>query len=96
MGETLDGREGREVIIRVVISALDQKPHPARLRLIRSGRVVGQIEGQTPLQFEIADREIPSGERLSYRVEVVGKSGELLTNPIYVAPMGSMKTGSRQ
>lgn len=84
IGETLDGRESREVMVRVGISAVDQKPHPARLRLIRSGQVIGQIEGQTPLQYEMADREAPAGEWLTYRVEVVGRSGELLTNPIYV------------
>jgi hypothetical protein len=96
IGETLDEREGHEVMIRIGISAVDQKPYPARLRLIRSGRVIGQIEGQTPLEYEMADREAPAGEWLTYRVEVVSKSGELLTNPIYVAPMKNMKAVSRQ
>jgi hypothetical protein len=83
-------------MVRVGISADDQKPHPARLRLIRSGQVIGQIEGQTPLQYEMADREAPAGEWLTYRVEVVSKNGELLTNPIYVAPMKDMKVVGRQ
>jgi hypothetical protein len=96
IGETLDGREGREVMVRVGISAFDQKPLQARLRLIRSGQVIGQFEGQTPLQYEMTDREAPAGEWLTYRVEVVGKSGELLTNPIYVAPVKNMKAVSRQ
>ncbi len=84
MSDSLDTSEGRDLMIRVGVSAVDQKPHPARLRLIRSGQVIGQIEGQTPLQYELADRDAPAGEWITYRVEVVGKSGELLTNPIYV------------
>lgn len=96
IGETLDKRQGREVMVRVGVSSVDQEPHPARLRLIRSGHVIGQIEGQTPLRFELIDREIPEKEWLTYRVEVTGKSGELLTNPIYVAPMTKMKAVGRQ
>lgn len=89
ISETLDGREVGEVMVRVGISTVDQKPHPARLRLIRSGRVIGQVEGDTPLKFEMTDREAPAREWLAYRVEVVGRSGELLTNPIYVAPVSA-------
>ena len=51
IGGTLDWREGPEIMVRVGISTVDQKPHPARLRLIRSGRVIGQIAGLTPLQY---------------------------------------------
>lgn len=87
IGDRLASSEGRAITIRVGISAVDHKPHPARLRVIRSGQVIGQIEGQTPLLYEVADREAPSGQWQTYRVEVVGKSGELLTNPIYVAPV---------
>ncbi len=85
MGETLHGRHSGPPLIRVAVSAADRQPHPARIRLIRSGQVIGQIEGDTPLSYELTDREAPAGERLYYRVEVIGKSGELLTNPIYLA-----------
>ena len=60
--------------------------YAAKLRVIRSGRVIKQIEGQTPFQIELVDPEVPRGGGLNYRVEVVGQGGELLTNPIYVAP----------
>jgi len=96
IGETIDGREGREIMVRAGISAVDQQPHPARLRLIRSGQVIGQIEGHTPLRLEMDDRDAPAGEWLIYRVEVVGKSGELLTNPIYVAPVKNIRAVSGQ
>jgi len=68
------------------VSAVDGKQYAAKLRVIRSGQVIRQIEGQTPLQIELSDREARSEEWLSYRVEIVSNSGELLTNPIYVAP----------
>ena len=86
IGETLDGRLSGDITLRVGISAIDGKPYAAKLRVIRSGRVIRQIEGQTPMQLEFVDREAQSGEWLNYRVEAVSNSGELLTNPIHVAP----------
>jgi hypothetical protein len=84
IGDRIEVRAGAEILIHAAISTADQRPHPAKLRLIRSGEVVHQMEGQTPLQFEIADREAPAGQWLIYRVEVTGKSGELLSNPIFI------------
>lgn len=86
IGETLHGSSGGDLIVRVGVSAVDGKPYAARLRVIRSGEVIRQVDGLTPLQVELADREARRGEWLNYRVEVVGKGGELLTNPIYVSP----------
>ncbi|BFU91547.1 MAG: hypothetical protein NTAFB01_27340 [Nitrospira sp.] len=96
IGETLHGRGNGDIIVRVGVSAIDGKPYAARLRIIRSGQIIRQIEGQTPLQIELADREAQRGERLNYRVEVVGKGGELLSNPIYVSPMGGANTTKPQ
>lgn len=87
IGETLHGSRSGDLIVRVGVSAVDGKPYAAKLRVIRSGHVIRQIEGQTPLQVELADHEAQRGEWLNYRVEVVGKAGELLTNPIYVSPV---------
>lgn len=86
IGETLHERSGGDLIVRVGVSAVDGKQYAAKLRIIRSGQVIRQIEGRTPLRIELADREVRSEERLYYRVEAVSNSGELLTNPIYVAP----------
>ena len=94
IGETLHGGASGDIVIRVGVSAIDGKPYAAKLRVIRSGQVIRQIEGQTPLQVEFADREAQLGERLNYRVEVVGRGGELLTNPIYVSPMGDRNANS--
>lgn len=86
MGETLNGNTSGDFIVRVGVSASDGKSYQAKLRVIRSGQVIRQIEGRTPLHIELADREAQRGTWLNYRVEAVGNSGELLTNPIYVSP----------
>ena len=96
IGETLHGSRGGDIIVRVGVSAVDGKPYAAKLRVIRSGQVIRQIEGQTPLQVELADREAQRGEWLNYRVEVVGKGGELLTNPIYISPTDGSDTNRPQ
>lgn len=86
IGETLNGGTSGDLVVRVGVSAIDGRSYAAKLRVIRSGRVIKQIEGQTPFQIEHVDLEAPRGGGLNYRVEVVGQGGELLTNPIYVAP----------
>lgn len=86
IGETLHGSTSEDLTVRVGVSAVDGKPYAAKLRVIRSGQVIKQIEGQTPLQVELTDYEVQRSAWLNYRIEVVGKAGELLTNPIYVAP----------
>jgi hypothetical protein len=86
IGETLHRSRSGDIMVRVGVSAIDGKQYSAKLRVIRSGQVIRQIEGQTPLQMELADHAAQRGEWLNYRVEVVGKGGELLTNPIYVSP----------
>jgi hypothetical protein len=96
IGETLRGSRSGDIIVRVGVSAIDGKPYAAKLRIIRSGHVIRQVEGQTPLQVELADHEAQREEWLNYRVEVVGKGGELLTNPIYVSPMDGSDTNKAQ
>lgn len=86
IGETLKRSARGDILVRVRLSALDGQSHPIKLRVIRSGHVIRQIEGHTPLQLELVDREATSEGWLNYRVEVLGTSGELLTNPIYIAP----------
>ncbi len=96
IGETLHGSRSGDTIVHIGVSAVDGKHYAAKLRVIRSGQVIRQIEGQTPLQIELADREARSGEWLNYRVEVVSHSGELLTNPIYVAPAHGINVSRHQ
>src|SRR6185437_12560221 len=96
IGETLRGRGNGDIIVCVGVSAIDGKPYATKLRIIRSGQVIKQIEGQTPLQIELVDRGGQRGEWLNYRVEVVGKGGELLSNPIYVSPTDGLNTNRSQ
>lgn len=92
MGEILHGSKSGDIVVRVGVSAIDGKPYAARLRVIRSGQVIRQIEGQTPLRIELADPVAQREEWMNYRVEIVGKGGELLTNPIYVSPTDGSNT----
>lgn len=86
IGETLHGCRCGDLVVRVGISAADGKQHGTKLRVIRSGQIIKQIEGRTPLHIQLEDRDPRPGEWSNYRVEVVGDGGELLTNPIYVSP----------
>jgi hypothetical protein len=96
IGETLSGSRSGDIVVRVGVSAIDGKQYAGKLRVIRSGQLIKQIEGQTPLQVELVDHEAQRGEWLNYRVEVVGKGGELLTNPIYVSPTDGSDTNRPQ
>lgn len=84
IGDRLRVDSGQVPTIRAAVSADDGNSYPTRLRFIRSGKVIGQTEGHTPLTYELTDQEAPLGRWTTYRLEVVGKSGELLTNPVYV------------
>jgi hypothetical protein len=84
IGDRLPSEEGRPVTVRVALSAADRNAHQVRLRVIRAGEVIGHIEGRTPLRYEVTDRQAPVDRWVPYRVEVIGRSGELLTNPVYV------------
>jgi hypothetical protein len=83
IGDRLDS-EQIAVTIRIGISAADRHPHPVKLAVIRAGQVISRLEGQTPLQYEATDRDLPAERWVPIRVEVTGTSGELLTNPVYV------------
>jgi hypothetical protein len=96
IGETLSGSRSGDIVVRVGVSAIDGKQYAGKLRIIRSGQLIKQIEGQTPMQVELVDHEAQRGEWLNYRVEVVGKGGELLTNPIYVSPTDGSDTNRPQ
>ncbi|NGZ08741.1 MAG: hypothetical protein CV088_05045 [Nitrospira sp. LK70] len=92
IGETLRGSGNGDIIVRVGVSAIDGKQYAVKLRVIRSGHVIRQIEGKTPLWIELADPVAQREAWMNYRVEVVGKGGELLTNPIYASPTGGSNT----
>jgi hypothetical protein len=96
MGDTLEATASGELRIRVGVSTSDRARHLTKLRIIRSGHVIKQFESATPVRIDFVDHETNRSEWQSYRLELVGPSGELLTNPIYVAPRTEAHTESAQ
>jgi hypothetical protein len=89
-GDRLDSAEACDLMIHLSVTAADRGRHPVKVRIIRSGNVMAQLIGQTPFRVDWADSTVPMGERMTYRVEVTG-SGELLSNPIMVGPILTLK-----
>ena len=90
IGDRLDPGGARDLMVRLSVTAADHGHHPAKVRVIRSGQVVAQSAGETPFRFDWTDTTAPMNERMAYRVEITG-SGELLSNPIFVAPILELK-----
>ena len=84
IGEHVVLSSGAHAVATVRLSARDGKAHPVTLRLIRSGEIIGMTKAETPVQYQLADTKPVPDAGAYYRLEVVGQSGELLTNPIYV------------
>ncbi|NOS79060.1 MAG: hypothetical protein HOP35_14060 [Nitrospira sp.] len=84
IGERVALPSGSHAVAAVRLSARDGKPHPVTVRVIRSGEIIGVTTAETPVAYHVADTQpVPDGGAY-YRLEVVGQSGELLTNPVYV------------
>ena len=86
VGDRLDPGVARDLTVLLSVTARDRGRHPVKVRVIRSGQVLAQLSGETPFRADWADTTVPTGERMTYRVEVTG-SGELLSNPIFVGPI---------
>jgi len=82
MGEDIDVNgfpviEGR-------LSVLDGSKQKVAISIIRGGKPAWTFEGQTPLDFQLADRDGWNGKTF-YRLDVKAKpGGHLLSNPIFV------------
>ncbi len=61
---------------------------PVSLRLVRSGEVVRNFEGTTPLEATYEDTSLWYGTAF-YRVEVFGPSSRIVSNPIFVTRLAS-------
>ena len=90
VGDRLDPAGARDLMVRLSVTAADRGRHPAKVRVIRSGQVVAESEGETPFHLDWADGTIPKERQTIYRVEITG-SGELLSNPIFVEPSLDLK-----
>jgi hypothetical protein len=85
----LQGISGDEVIvkrfprIRVALSSNTSTESRVRVRLIRSGQVIAQVEGRLPLEIEHEDKDIRRGVKEYYRTDLHGY-GTIVSNPIFV------------
>ncbi len=74
--------------ISLRIDKLNGKQEEVKLRLIKSGQVIAQFSGLTPLEFQQVDAGIRPGEKVYYRLLAQSRSSRLTSNPIFVAGVG--------
>jgi len=87
-GEALDPEGARDLTVRLAVTSTDRGAHPISVTIIRSGQVLSKVAGVTPFEQQFVDATVPPGTENFYRVEVQG-GGEILSNPIFVAPMNN-------
>ncbi len=83
MGGELTASGTGRLGLRLRLSASDGREVPLAVRVIRSGRVVAELEGRTPFEAVWTDDPPAPGRREFYRLEVKRPHG-LLSNPIFV------------
>ena len=91
MGEKLNNPLLTE--INIVISATDKASYPIKINLIRGGRVLKKLEGNTPYEIKLEDNDRWTGINY-YRLEVDG-FGKVLSNPIFVSMKGEKPKQSK-
>jgi hypothetical protein len=70
--------------VRLALRASDGTPRRVSVDLVRGGEVLRRIEGELPLEVEIADATLGEG-RSYYRLEARGaEDSRLISNPIFV------------
>lgn len=80
MGETLTTADFPVIKFRVSYKG-DEKV-PMTIHLVRGGSVFRTVHGETPLECELLDEEVPSGQTTYYRL--VDTQKHLTSNPIFV------------
>jgi hypothetical protein len=70
--------------VSVDISKLNGHSEPIRLRLIKAGVVVADINAETPLSYRHEDAGIRPGEKTYYRLIATGDKIRLTSNPIFI------------
>ena len=71
-------------VIKGRLSASDDGRHEVTVAVIRGGKQAWSFEGQTPLDFNLLDKDQWNGKTF-YRLDVKDKAGgHLLSNPIFV------------
>ena len=70
--------------ISMRIDKLNGKQEEVKLRLIRTGQVIAEFNGLTPLEFQQVDTGIRPGEKVYYRLMAKSRTARLTSNPIFV------------
>ncbi len=88
-GDTALASPGEPPRIVVTLASSDGRPHAVEARLIRSGVVIAERKGTTPLAFAVEDLEAPKARAWYYRLYARGeRAARLLTNPVFVRAGG--------
>jgi len=84
MGDRLTLRASDRPEVQAVIETAGGRPLSTEERLIRSGKVVHSIRGDTPVTLRWTEPPLPPGSKLYYRLDVRGPGGnQILSNPIF-------------
>ena len=81
VGETLTSSGPVEVSAQ--IATANGAPAQVRARLVRSGKVLQQFQGTTPLAIRHVDEELAAGQKAYYRLLVQSADSKLVSNPIF-------------
>ena len=85
MGDRLTLRAGDRPEVQAVVETVGGRPLSTEVHLIRSGKVVRSIQGDTPITLRWTEPPLPPGSKLYYRLDVRGPGGnQILSNPIFI------------
>jgi len=68
--------------IKIAISSSGAAQNSVKVRLIRSGVLIGTFEEKLPFQIEHVDQYSKQGEKIYYRIDIRGP-GIIVSNPIF-------------
>lgn len=88
-GDRIMLRAGDKPEVRAAIHVTDGRRIGIRVLLVRNGKVVDSLEGETPFTLRWSESTLPGGASVFYRLEVRGPAGhQILSNPIFVYSAG--------
>ncbi len=70
--------------IKIAISSDGAAQNPVKIRLIRSGTLIGAFEEKLPFQLEHSDQYYKPGEKIYYRIDIRGHD-IIVSDPIFVS-----------
>ena len=84
MGEEISV-SGQPTINFLITVAGSAEKNPVTVRLIRSGKLMKTLSGETPLRFNVVDEFQESGQKIFYRLDAEDRKGrKLVSNPVFV------------